>query len=167
MSNLHSQYLKEMGISEWTVREPISSSADSANPLVSEVLAPVNADANAIASTTVLAREPRAYWWFFGTQPQAEAKLLFQNVLRVLGLSSKEWQWISPDEDLSQLTLPENGLPVVAIAFGGPTVQKVTGERDPLMQLRETILALNTGTDDDIPVIATFDLTHLYQSSKR
>ena len=87
MSNLHSQYLKEMGISEWAVREPI-------------------ADNGQVANTVVLPKEPRAHWWFFGTQPQAEAKLLFQNVLRALGLSPKEWQWMSPNEDLSKLSLP-------------------------------------------------------------
>ena len=73
---------------------------------------------------------------------------------------------MSPNEDLSKLSLPESGLPVVAIAFGGPAVQKVTGERDPLMQLRETILALNTGNDDDIPVIATLDLSHFTNQAK-
>lgn len=162
MSNLHSQYLKEMGISEWAVREPIADNGQVANPQATELATAENA----VANTVVLPKEPRAHWWFFGTQPQAEAKLLFQNVLRALGLSPKEWQWMSPNEDLSKLSLPESGLPVVAIAFGGPAVQKVTGERDPLMQLRETILALNTGNDDDIPVIATLDLSHFTNQAK-
>jgi DNA polymerase len=57
-------------------------------------------------------------------------------------------------------------MPVVAFAFGGPTAQKITGERDPLPQLRETILALNTGNDDEIPVVASFDLAQLATKSK-
>jgi len=35
-----------------------------------------------------------------------------------------------------------------------------------LPQLRETILALNTGNDDEIPVVATFDLAQLATKSK-
>jgi hypothetical protein len=62
--------------------------------------------------------------------------------------------------------LPEDGTPVVALAFGSSAVQKVTGERDPLSQLRETILALNTGNDDEIPVIATQDLGQIVGKPK-
>jgi DNA polymerase len=61
---------------------------------------------------------------------------------------------------------PDNAIPLVAIALGGPAAQKITGERDPLPQLRETILALNTGNDDEIPVVATFDLAQLATKSK-
>ena len=91
--------------------------------------------------------------------------MLFQNVIRVLGLAGNEWSWKSPNDNLAKLTLPENGMPVVALAFGGPAAQKITGERDPLPQLRETILALNTGNDDEIPVVATFDLAQLVTKS--
>lgn len=48
---------------------------------------------------------------------------------------------------------------MVAMAFGGPAAQTITGERDPLPQLRETILALHA--EEDIPVVATFDLNQL------
>ena len=92
--------------------------------------------------------------------------LLFQNLIRVLGLSSREWSWKFPGEDLSKLRLPEDGTPVVALAFGSSAAQKVTGERDPLPQLRETILALNTGNDDEIPVIATQDLAQIVGKPK-
>jgi len=78
-----------------------------------------------------------------------------------LGLHSQEWSWKSPSDNLSQFQTSESGLPLVAIAFGGAVAQKITGEKDPLLQLRETVLALNTGNDDDIPVIATFDLAQI------
>jgi DNA polymerase len=154
MTNSQSAFLKEMGITEWASRE-----------------GPANADAinkphSAEAATVSVENLPKAYWWFFGNQPQGDAKLLFQNVIRVLGLAHNEWSWKNPSDNLSQMHLPDNGLPVVAFAFGGPTTQKITGERDPLPQLRETILALNTGNDDEIPVVATFDLAQLATKSK-
>ena len=52
-------------------------------------------------------------------------------------------------------------MPVVVVAFGGAVAQKITGERDALPQLRETVLALNTGSDEEIPVIASFDLAQI------
>ena len=117
--------------------------------------------ADAAATTNI----PKVHWWFFGNLPQGDAKILFQNVIRVLGLSSNEWSWKNPSDNLGQIQLPESGIPVVAFAFGGPTVQKITGERDPLPQLRETILVLNTGNDDEIPVVASFDLAQLATKS--
>jgi DNA polymerase len=155
MSNTHSSFLKEMGITEWIARDGTAPEVVSSNPVVTEEAA-VDHTQNA----------PRAHWWFFGTQPQGDAQLLFQNLIRVLGLASNEWSWKNPSDNLSKIQLPENGMPVVAFAFGGPTAQKITGERDPLPQLRETILALNTGNDDEIPVVASFDLAQLATKSK-
>ncbi|ANI99577.1 hypothetical protein A8O14_05455 [Polynucleobacter wuianus] len=155
MSNTHSSFLKEMGITEWTSRD---------EPSVEVVSSEVSVAQNVIADGTH--NSARAHWWFFGAQPQGDAQILFQNVLRVLGLASNEWSWKSPNDNLSKMHLPENGMPVVAFAFGGPAAQKITGERDPLPQLRETILALNTGNDEEIPVIATFDLAQLASKSK-
>jgi DNA polymerase len=57
-------------------------------------------------------------------------------------------------------------MPVVALAFGATVAQKITGERDPLPQLRETVFALNTGNDQEIPVIASFDLTQVIAKSR-
>lgn len=148
MSNVHSTYLKEMGITEWVTRDPA----------VADALKTAGANEQVISNSQVGTLAPRAHWWFFGVKPQGEAQLLFQNLIKVLGLSSQEWSWKLPSDDLSKLGLPEDGAPVVALAFGGPAVQKVTGERDPLPQLRETILALNTVNDDEIPVVATQDL---------
>ena len=156
MSNLHASYLKEMGITEWVARDPVSNEARTTTP--------ESTQQNSESQYEEFS--PRAHWWFFGSKPQGEAQLLFQNLIRVLGLSSREWSWKFPGEDLSKLRLPEDGTPVVALAFGSSAVQKVTGERDPLPQLRETILALNTGNDDEIPVIATQDLAQIVGKPK-
>jgi uracil-DNA glycosylase len=156
MSNTHSSFLKEMGITEWTSRDAVPT------PSASTIEAsPVNTEPSEPRETV-----SRGQWWFFGSQPQGEAQILFQNIIRVLGLSSHDWSWKSANEDLSKLSLPESGLPVVAFAFGGPAAQKITGERDPLPQLRETILALNTNRDEEIPVVATFDLATLASKTK-
>lgn len=140
MSNTHASFLKEMGVTQWT-------SKDSPQELLAE--------------PSVLSRPPQANWWFFGNLAQGDAQALFENVIRVLGLSSQEWSWKNPSETLSQLTLPSNGMPVVAVAFGGSVAQKITGEKDALPQLRETVLALHSGSEEEIPVIATFDLAHI------
>ena len=153
---MHSSFLKEMGIAEWTPRE--------GSPVVAAVDQPSATEK--IAEAVVSANNPRVHWWFFGNLPQGDAKILFQNVIRVLGLSSNEWSWKSPSDNLGQIQLHESGIPAVAFAFGGPTVQKITGEHDPLPQLRETILVLNTGNDDEIPVVASFDLAQLVTKSK-
>jgi DNA polymerase len=102
-------------------------------------------------------------WWFFGNEPQGDAQILFQNIIRALGLAKNEWAWKNPGQNLSQLSAPE--IPVVAVAFGGPTAQKITGERDPLPQLRETVLALSAGNDEEIPVIASFELNQVLSQS--
>jgi len=154
MTNMHSSFLKEMGITEWTARD---GSAEVATVTQSQLA--VNVAVSAESS-------PKVHWWFFGSQPQGDAQILFQNVIRVLGLASNEWSWKSPNDNLSKMHAPDNAIPLVAIAFGGPAAQKITGERDPLPQLRETILALNTGNDDEIPVVATFDLAQLATKSK-
>lgn len=158
MTNTHSAFLKEMGITEWTSR-------DAAQPL--EALASLTA--SAVAQTnppeeSSTQRVSYGIWWFFGNEPQGDAKVLFQNIIRVLGLAKNEWSWKSASENLSQISSPE--LPVVAFAFGGPVAQKITGERDPLPQLRETILALNTGNDEEIPVIASFELNQVLTKPK-
>jgi len=156
MSNLHASYLKEMGITEWVGRDSVSSEA--------RTTIPESTQQNSVSQSEEFS--PRTQWWFFGSKTQGEAQLLFQNLIRVLGLSSREWSWKFPGEDLSMLQLPEDGAPVVALAFGSSAAQKVTGERDPLPQLRETILALNTGNDDEIPVIATQDLAQIVGKPK-
>lgn len=159
MSNMHSIFLKEMGITEW-------SSRDGSTQVEAPLPALAVAQQSTPAEVPVLDHEPQGNWWFFGNQAQGDAQILFQNVIRVLGLSPQEWSWKSATDNLSQLTAPENGMPVVALAFGGPVAQKITGERDALLQLRETVLALNTGSDEEIPVIASFDLAQIIAKPK-
>jgi len=154
MSNTHSIFLKEMGITEWQSREGTAEALTASQAsLVVERSAPVE--------VPISEHVPQGNWWFFGNQPQGDAQILFQNLIRTLGLTSQEWSWKSAIENLGQLTIPENGMPVVVVAFGGPVAQKITGEKDALPQLRETVLALNTGNDEDIPVIASFDLAQI------
>ena len=147
MSN-NSSFLKEMGITEWTSRDTVQ-----AQP-----------EASVAASSQASPRASNGMWWFFGNEPQGDAKMLFQNIIRALGLAKNEWSWKSSSEDLGQLANP--GSPLVAIAFGGPVAQKITGERDPLPQLRETVLTLNTGNEEEIPVIASFELNQVLTKPK-
>ncbi len=152
MSN--SDFLKEMGIVEWVSRDqPASVNASMQATVPQEPQKP--------DSASVSDRMPQGNWWFFGNPVQGDANILFQNIIRVLGLAPNEWAWKNPAEPLNQLTIPDNGLPIVAFAFGGSVAQKITGERDPLPQLRETVLALNMDNDEDVPVIATFDLAQV------
>lgn len=154
MSN-NSSFLKEMGITEWTSRDVIPAQPE----------APVAASSQAAQQETQASpRVSSGMWWFFGNEPQGDAKILFQNLIRVLGLAKNEWSRKTPAENLGQLTVPDS--PLVAVAFGGPVVQKITGERDPLPQLRETVLALNTGNDEEIPVIASFELNQVLTKPK-
>lgn len=154
MSN-NSSFLKEMGITEWTSRDAVQAQPE-ASVAASSQAAPQEAQASPRASNGM--------WWFFGNEPQGDAKILFQNIIRALGLAKNEWSWKSSSEDLDQLANP--GSPLVAIAFGGPVAQKITGERDPLPQLRETVLTLNTGNEEEIPVIASFELNQVLTKPK-
>jgi DNA polymerase len=158
MSNRHSAFLKEMGVTQWSTR-------DSADPSSADISLAVSQDP-ATKSVEAVEKVPQGYWWFFGVQPQGDAQALFQSMIRALGLGSQEWSWKNANDDLNQLQAPENGLPVVVLAFGGSAAQKITGERDSLSQLRETILSLNNGSDEEIPVIASFDLTQLTAKPK-
>jgi DNA polymerase len=158
MSNTHSVFLKEMGVSQWSTRD-----SDVSPPTES----PKHATQDpAIKSVEVAEKVSQGSWWFFGVQPQGDAQALFQSMIRALGLGPQEWSWKNASDDLNQLQAPDNGLPVVVLAFGGSVAQKITGERDSLPQLRETILALNNGSDEEIPVIASFDLAQLIAKPK-
>lgn len=152
MSN--SEFLKEMGIAEWVSRDQV-------NPAPVAMEAVVSEDQPTPSISNASDRAPQGNWWFFGAKPQGNAQVLFQNIIRVLGLTPLEWSWKDAAGPLNQLSAPDNGLPVVALAFGGPVAQKITGERDSLPQLRDTVLALNAADEEDIPVVATFELNQL------
>jgi DNA polymerase len=158
MTNTHSTFLKEMGITEWASRDAVQPVAAMATVAVAESIEPSAPVAGSVQ------RISNGIWWFFGNEPQGDAKVLFQNIIRALGLSKNEWAWKNASENLSKLSSPE--LPTVAFAFGGPVAQKITGERDPLPQLRETVLALNTGNEEEIPVIASFELNQVLTKPK-
>lgn len=148
----NSAFLKEMGITEWTSRDSEVSShrADDGTLAVNE---PKHLAASGI-------------WWFFGNQPQGDAEKLFQNTIRVLGLTPQEWYWKNPAEEFNPEQLPQDGSPIVALAFGGATAQKLSGERDGLQELRETVLAINADGAEDLPLIATFELNQLIARPK-
>ena len=55
---------------------------------------------------------------------------------------------------------------IVALAFGGSAAQKLSGERDALPELRETVLAINADGAEDLPLIATFELNQLISRPK-
>ncbi|MBT8528215.1 hypothetical protein G6678_04550 [Polynucleobacter paneuropaeus] len=141
VNNSNSAILKEMGISEWVSKD--------AMPLASTE-APLDSSAQS---------KPRGTWWFFGSKPKGEAEVLFQNLIRVLGLRTDEWLWQEP-VNKSKLAKPDNPLPIVSIAFGGQAVQAMTGERDTLDELRETILELSIEGLEEIPLIPSFTLEH-------
>ncbi len=151
MTNPNSAFLKEMGITEWSTR-------DAAQALVTV--------GNASEPMQAVEKVSQGHWWFYGTVPQGDTQLLFQSIIRSLGLGPQEWSWKNAGDQLKQHQLPDDGLPVVALAFGGPVAQKITGEKDSLPQLRETVLALNNGSDEEIPVIASFDLAQLITKPK-
>ena len=155
MTNSHSAFLKEMGITEWTSRDAAQALPEAVNPVSASAAAPAASSEQRIS---------HGVWWFFGNEPQGDSKALFQNIIRALGLASNEWSWKDPAAMLNQLSSPD--VPVVAVAFGGSVAQKITGERDPLPQLRETILALHSGSEEEIPVIASFELNQVLTKPK-
>ena len=145
----NSAFLKEMGITEWTSRDAVQPTA-----------------APAVLTIESTERASSGIWWFFGNKPQGEAEILFQNIIRLLGLTPQEWSWKNPTEKFNAEQLPQNGLPIVALAFGGPAAQKLSGERDALPELRETVLAINADGAEDLPLIATFELNQLIARPK-
>jgi hypothetical protein len=162
----NSAFLKEMGITEWTSRYAVP---EQAQAMVANEVSIQQADP--IATTASAAPEMReriasGIWWFFGNKPQGDADVLFQNIIRVLGLTPQEWSWKNPTEKFNPDLLPQDGTPIVALAFGGPAAQKLSGERDALPELRETVLAINADGAEDLPLIATFELNQLIARPK-
>ena len=162
----NSAFLKEMGITEWTSRDAVPEQA--AEMIASEV---PNDHSDTRAPATSVAAENHekisgGKWWFYGNKPQGDAEVLFQNVIRVLGLTPQEWSWKNPAEQFNPEQLPQDGTPTVALAFGGAVAQRLSGERDALPELRETVLAINADGAEDLPLIATFELNQLIARPK-
>ena len=153
MDSTQASFLKEMGITQWVPRESGSvSDAPNTSLTQTEEAQPDQA--------------PRFFWWFIGNQVQGDSQLLLQNIVRVLGLGSQEWRWVKPSEDLGTVMNLKPELPSVAIVFGESATHKITGEREPLLQLRETVLGINQDGLEEIPVVATVDLGHLISKPK-
>jgi len=153
----NSTFLKEMGITEWTSRDAAPEHNQAS--LTAEV-------SNDQAATETQERHSLGIWWFFGNKPQGDAEVLFQNTIRVLGLTPQEWSWKDPADKFNPELLPQDGTPIVALAFGGAAAQKLSGERDALPELRETVLAIHADGAEDLPLIATFELNQLLSRPK-
>ena len=162
----NSAFLKEMGITEWASRE---SAPEQPQAMVVAEVTTQQAETCAAAAPVISEARERissGIWWFFGNKPQGDAEALFQNIIRVLGLTPQEWSWKNPTDKFSPELLPQDGAPIVALAFGGPAAQKLSGERDALPELRETVLAINADGAEDLPLIATFELNQLIARPK-
>ena len=162
----NSTFLKEMGITEWTSRD--------AAPEHSQAMlgAQISNDqvGGAAPASPVVTETPERHslgiWWFFGNKPQGDAEVLFQNAIRVLGLTPDEWSWKNPADKFNPELLPQDGTPIVALAFGSAAAQKLSGERDGLPELREIVLAIDADGAEDLPLIATFELNQLLSRPK-
>ena len=83
-------FLKEMGITEWTSRDAVPAQAQAM--VSAEVLTQQTDQISTAASAPLEVREriSSGIWWFFGNKPQGDAEVLFQNIIRVLGLTPQE-----------------------------------------------------------------------------
>jgi len=162
----NSSFLKEMGITEWTSRDAAPEPAQTilAGEVINNQLGGTASESSVVAE--VQERRSSRIWWFFGNKPQGDAEILFQNIVRVLGLTPEEWSWKNPADKFNPELLPQDGMPIVALAFGGAAAQKLSGERDGLPELRETVLAINADGAEDLPLIATFELNQLLSRPK-
>lgn len=158
---MHSSFLKEMGITEWTSRDHVGASAQAPGELSVNAVIPDGSESLGDVTTP-----QRFHWWFFGDQPQGDTQILFQNMIRLLGLTASEWTWLKPLDKAKVLQVSDDNIPVVAMAFGSAAVQKITGERDSVPQLRETVLAMSGDGSEEIPVLASFELSHFLSKPK-
>ena len=159
----NSTFLKEMGITEWTSHDP---APEQAQAMIGVQLSTDQAAPALPTATETQERRSLGIWWFLGNKPQGDAEVLFQNTIRALGLTPQEWAWKNPADKLNPELLPQDGTPIVALAFGGAAAQKLSGERDALPELRETVLAINADGAEDLPLIATFELNQMLARPK-
>jgi len=126
---MHSSFLKEMGITEWTSRDHAGASAQA------PIKAVIHEESHSLGDVTT----PQIFhWWFFGDQPQGDTQILFQNMIRLLGLTASEWTWLKPLDKAKVLEVSNDNIPVVGLAFGSAADQKFTGERESVPQLVHT-----------------------------
>jgi hypothetical protein len=154
-SSMRSSFLKEMGITEWADRSSSTASLSaSAAPQSNPPASPKPA-----ASSSEHAAEISGRWIFIGTKPQGDALSLFQNIVRVLGLPNSAWVWQDQKANIDAL-IESSTVPLVAIAFGAASTQRLTGEHAPLTELRGAIHSLMHG-EADVPLIATLELAQV------
>jgi uracil-DNA glycosylase len=154
-TSTRSIFLKEMGITEWAPRDALESAVN-----------PEPATTTAEVEHAATAKHAKGIWWFFGSPLQEEAQMLFQSIIRALGLSQAEWVWKNPADSLAGKEAELGTLPVIAFAFGGSVAQKLSGERDPLPQLRETVLGMQADGYEEVPLIASFEFNQLLARPK-
>ena len=155
ISGMRSSFLKEMGITEWVDRSsPVVSLNASVAPQSNTSASP-----EPTADTSVHAAEISSRWIFIGTKPQGDALTLFQNIVRALGLPNSAWVWKEQKANIDAL-IESSTVPLVAIAFGAASAQRLTGEHAPLTELRGAIHSLMHG-EADVPLIATLELAQV------
>ena len=154
-ANMRSSFLKEMGITEWTDRS--SSVAPLSSPEIPQGNPQASTEPTANPSERVA--EISGRWIFIGTKPQGDALILFQNILRALGLPNGAWAWQEQKANIDAL-IESSTVPLVAIAFGAASAQRLTGEHAPLTELRGAIHSLVHG-EADVPLIATLELAQV------
>ncbi len=154
-SSMRSSFLKEMGITEWVDRSSLSA------PLNAAVVPQSNAQASSepTANPSAHVTEISGRWIFIGTKPQGDAFTLFQNIVRVLGLPNSAWAWQDQKANIDAL-IESSTVPLVAIAFGAASAQRLTGENAPLTELRGAIHSLMHG-ETEVPLIATLELAQV------
>jgi hypothetical protein len=154
-ASMRSSFLKEMGITEWVDRSSSIAPLNAPTVPQSNTQASPEPTANSSAHTT----EISGRWIFIGAKPQGDALTLFQNIVRVLGLPNDAWVWQDQKTNIDAL-IESTTVPLVAIAFGAATAQRLTGENAPLAELRGAIHSLMHG-EADVPLIATLELAQV------
>jgi uracil-DNA glycosylase len=154
-SSMRSSFLKEMGITEWVDRS--SSVAPLNAPAVPQSIPQASTEPTANPSERVA--EISGRWIFIGTKPQGDALTLFQNIVRALGLPNGAWVWQDQKANIDAL-IESSTVPLVAIALGAASAQRLTGEHSPLTELRGAIHSLMHG-EAEVPLIATLELAQV------
>jgi DNA polymerase len=154
-ASIRSSFLKEMGITEWVDR------SSSVTHLNSSVAPQSNTQVSSgpTANASEHATEISGRWIFIGTKPQGDALILFQNIVRALGLPNGAWVWQDQKANIDAL-IESSTVPLVAIAFGAASAQRLTGENAPLTELRGAIHSLMHG-EAEVPLIATLELAQV------
>jgi DNA polymerase len=154
-SSERSSFLKEMGITEWVDRS--SNIASLSSSVLPQGNPPASPEPTANASEH--AAEISGRWIFICTKPQGDALTLFQNIVRALGLPNGAWVWQDQKANIDAL-IESSTVPLVAIAFGAASAQRLTGEHAPLTELRGAIHSLMEG-EAEVPLIATLELAQV------